>query len=114
MDSMVVCRFTNFAWAVDDYADMTAAVTGLPIDGQKLLEIGERIYNLEKLFNIREGLGPGDDRLPTRFSEPLPEGNSRNRVVHLDVMLKEYYERRGWDPQGQPTPATMKRLGLDA
>ncbi len=112
MDSMVVCRFTNFAWTVDDYAEMLAAGTGLQIDGRDLLRIGERIYNLERLFNLREGFTAKDDTLPPRFFKPLPEGGSRKRVVHLDVMIPEYYALRGWDTKGQPTKDTLKKLAL--
>lgn len=112
MDSMVVCRFTNFAWTVDDYAEMLAAGTGLQIGGRDLLRIGERIYNLERLFNLREGFTAKDDTLPPRFFKPLPEGGSRKRVVHLDVMIPEYYSLRGWDTKGQPTKDTLKKLAL--
>jgi len=112
MDSMVVCRFTNFAWTVDDYADMLAAGTGLPIDGKELLRIGSRIWNLERLFNIREGFTKKDDLLPTRFSTPLPEGGSRKRVSHAEEMLPEYYSLRGWDKEGNPTPKLLKELNI--
>ncbi|MHA1576717.1 MAG: aldehyde ferredoxin oxidoreductase C-terminal domain-containing protein, partial [Candidatus Thorarchaeota archaeon] len=113
MDSFVVCRFTNFAWTVDDYAEMISAVTGLDIDGRALLKIGERIYNLERLFNNREGLTAKDDQLPPRFSTKLPEGGSRNRTALLDIMLPEYYALRGWDSEGRPTKEKMNELGLE-
>ena len=112
MDCMVVCRFTNFAWTVDDYAEMISAGTGIELSGRDLLHIGERIYNLERLFNIREGFTAKDDNLPPRFFTPLPEGGSRNRVVHLEEMLKEYYKLRGWDKDGRPTKDTLKKLDL--
>jgi len=112
MDSMVVCRFTNFAWTVDDYADMLAAGTGLPIDGKELLRIGSRIYNLERIFNIREGFTKNDDTLPPRFSTPLPEGGSRKRISHVKEMLPEYYSLRGWDKDGNPTSKLMKELNI--
>jgi len=112
MDSMVVCRFTNFAWAVDDYAEMLAAGTGLPIDGKELLRIGARIWNLERIFNIREGLTKDDDRLPQRFSTPLPEGGSRKRISHANELLPEYYSLRGWDKDGNPTPKLLDELNI--
>ncbi len=112
MDSMVVCRFTNFAWTPDMYAELLSAGTGLDITGKEFLEIGERIYNLERLFNNREGFTTEDDKLPARFSQPLPEGNSRNRVSHSDELLPEYYRLRGWDENGRPTKATLDRLNL--
>ncbi|MBN2228030.1 MAG: aldehyde ferredoxin oxidoreductase family protein [Candidatus Thorarchaeota archaeon] len=112
MDCMVVCRFTNFAWTVDDYAEMLAASTGLPIDGRELLRIGARVWNLERLFNNREGFGKSDDALPPRFSSPLPEGGSRKRIAHIDVMLPEYYSLRGWDKDGKPTAKLLKELDI--
>lgn len=112
MDSMVVCRFTNFAWTVDDYAEMLSAGSGLEISGKDLLMIGERIYSLERMFNNREGFTKKDDLLPSRFSEPLPEGNSRNRVSHSNELLAEYYKLRGWDEEGHPTEKTLQKLGL--
>lgn len=112
MDTMIVCRFTNFAWPVDIYAEMVSASTGLEMTGHEFLKIGERIWNLERMFNIREGFGTKDDRLPPRFSKPLPEGNSRNRVALIDEMLPEYYRIRGWDAQGNPTKQTLEKLGI--
>jgi aldehyde:ferredoxin oxidoreductase len=112
MDCMVVCRFTNFAWPVDVYAEIISAGTGIELTGRDLLQLGARIYNLERLFNLREGLTAKDDTLPPRFFKPLPEGNSRNRVVHLDEMLKEYYKLRGWDKEGRPTRDTLKKLDI--
>jgi aldehyde:ferredoxin oxidoreductase len=112
MDSLIVCRFTSFAWSVDDYANIAAATTGLPIDGHSFLKIGERIWNLERLFNIREGFSSKDDTLPPRFSNPLPEGGSRNRIVHLDKMLPEYYTLRGWDEDGKPSKERLDHLEI--
>lgn len=112
MDSMVVCRFTNFAWTVDDYAEMLAACTGFDLSGRDLLKIGERIYNLERLFNLREGFSAADDSLPPRFFSPLPEGGTRNRVVHLEEMMKEYYTIRGWNTEGIPTKETLVKLNI--
>ncbi|MHA2358755.1 MAG: aldehyde ferredoxin oxidoreductase family protein [Candidatus Thorarchaeota archaeon] len=112
MDCMIVCRFTNFAWPVDVYAEIISAGTGIELTGRNLLQLGARIYNLERLFNLREGFTAKDDSLPPRFFKPLPEGNSRNRVVHLDEMLKEYYKLRGWDKDGRPTKDTLKKLGI--
>ena len=89
------------------------AITGIDYDVMKLLEIGERIYNLEKIFNIREGLGRGDDILPPRFiNEPLQEGFSKGSIVPLKTMLEQYYFIRGWDEQGIPKLETLEKLGI--
>jgi aldehyde:ferredoxin oxidoreductase len=112
MDTLVLCRFTNFAMSVDDYAELTAAATGFEINAKEFLTIGERIWTLERLFNLREGFTIKDDCLPSRFFTPLPEGGSRNRVVQLDKMLPKYYQLRGWDTKGRPTKAQLSKLGL--
>ncbi|MFX1539294.1 MAG: aldehyde ferredoxin oxidoreductase family protein [Promethearchaeota archaeon] len=112
MDSMILCRFTTFAFSVQDYADLVTAATDLSVNGKELLQIGERIWNLERLFNIREGFSAKDDCLPPRFSKPLPEGGSRNRIVHLEKMLPEYYRIRGWSSQGHPSKAKLKQLNI--
>jgi aldehyde:ferredoxin oxidoreductase len=91
---------------------MISAGTGIELSGRDLLKVGARIYNLERLFNLREGFTAKDDSLPPRFFKPLPEGGSRNRVVHLEEMLKEYYKLRGWDKEGRPTKDTLKKLDL--
>lgn len=90
-------------------------VTGVNINVNDMLRIGERIVNLERVFNIREGLTKNDDTLPDRFlKEPLPEGSSKGKVCKLDVMLDEYYEKRGWDKDsGFPTRAKLKELKLN-
>jgi aldehyde:ferredoxin oxidoreductase len=112
MDSLVLCRFTTFAFSVEDYADLISAATSLTVTGKDFLQIGERIWNLERLFNLREGFTAEDDCLPPRFSSPLPEGGSRNRIAHLDEMLPEYYKLRGWDTKGKPKKSRLNQLEL--
>src|SRR5450759_2713812 len=82
------------------------AVTGRGWTKEELFRVGERKVNLERLFNLREGLTPADDTLPWRaLHEPLPDGASEGRVVDLEPMLKEYYEARNWDRKtGHPRP----------
>ena len=81
-----------------------------------VMATGERITNLERAFNIREGLTRKDDTLPRRFlEEPIKEGPSKGQVVDLDLMLDEYYEARGWDLEsGFPTRDKLEELGLKA
>ena len=75
--------------------------------------MGERVWNLERLYNLREGFTAADDTLPHRLlNEPSPVGPSAGHVVHLAPMLAEYYEFRGWDAHGVPTPAKLAALGL--
>jgi aldehyde:ferredoxin oxidoreductase len=99
----------------EDTAELLQAATGWTLTGDDVRKTGERIVNLERMFNAREGIGRKDDTLPWRFlNEPLPEGNpSAGAVVELEPMLDEYYRARGWDVvTGLPTEAKLHQLGL--
>jgi len=112
-DSLVICAFAGWALGLDYYARFLKAITGINYDVIKLLEIGERIYNLEKIFNVREGLGKKDDTLPPRFlSEPLRDGASKGHVVPLETMLEQYYYVRGWDEKGIPKSELLEKLNI--
>jgi len=112
-DSMVLCRFSQFAMNPEHYARLLRAVTDIPFSARDLMDIGERIFNLERVFNVREGFGREADSLPKRVLEtPLPEGHSKNVTVALDPMLDEYYRLRGWTSNGVPTINTLSELKL--
>ena len=93
---------------------MVVAATGLRYESSRDLEqLGERVYNLTRMFNVREGLSRDDDRLPRRLLEvPLAEGPAKGRVVKLGDMLPEYYSLRGWNADGVPTEQKLQHLGL--
>ncbi len=113
IDASGMCLFTSFALDAQDYADLIATTTGMPIDAAGLLTIGERIWNLQKLFNIKRGFGRSDDTLPARLlDEPLQEGAPTGQVWRRDEMLDEYYSLRGWDAEGTPTREKLRELGL--
>ncbi|MFX1558444.1 MAG: aldehyde ferredoxin oxidoreductase family protein [Promethearchaeota archaeon] len=113
-DSLVICAFAGWALGLDYYARFLKAITGIEYDVIKLLEIGERIYNLERIFNIREGFKREDDNLPLRFiSEPLKEGFSKGYVVSLEPMLDQYYFVRQWDEKGIPKPELLEKLDIE-
>jgi aldehyde:ferredoxin oxidoreductase len=115
VDSLVVCKFVNMAVAEEFFARLLTAVSGVSYTGDDLMEAGERVYNLERMYNLREGFTRADDTLPKRLlEEPMPAGPSAGWVVKLEPMLKEYYQFRGWDKNGVPTPVTLKKLGLEA
>ena len=85
-----------------------------PSAAQDLSQVGARVWNLERLYNQREGFTAADDTLPERLlNEPVAEGPSAGFTVKLAPMLQEYYEFRGWDEQGVPLPETLVMLGLD-
>jgi aldehyde:ferredoxin oxidoreductase len=100
----------------EDTGALLQAATGWPVSGEEVRRTGERIVNMERLFNARAGIGRKDDTLPARFlAEPLPAGNpSAGAVVELEPMLDEYYRARGWDlDTGLPTAAKLAELGLE-
>lgn len=112
IDSSGMCLFTSFALGADDYAALLNAATGTEYDVAGVLEAGERVYNIERLFNREAGMKPEDDRLPKRLTEePIPDGPSKGEVSKLSVTLPQYYEVRGWE-NAFPTQATLERLGL--
>jgi aldehyde:ferredoxin oxidoreductase len=112
-DSLSVCRFATFALSPEYWSRMLAAVTGWDIGGEDLIKTGERIVTLERILNMKMGIGPDADCLPPRFTrEPLSEGPCTGEVVHLDDLLTEYYAHRNW-PGGIPSEIKRKELGLD-
>lgn len=113
IDATGMCLFSSFALGADDYADLLSATTGTKVNAADLLKTGERIWNLQKIFNIRRGFGRKDDTLPDRLlKEPLKEGAPSGQVWRGDEMLDEYYTLRGWDWEGNPTAAKKKELGI--
>jgi len=113
-DSLIVCKFVGYALGFDFYSRFASAVTGEDLNITRLMEIGERIYNLERLFNIKAGLMKHDDSLPERFlSEPLKEGFSKGITVPLNSLLEGYYRIRKWDKDGAPTKEKLHELDLD-
>ena len=117
-DILGTCKFFMYAGiTIDHWAEMLSALTGQNFDGQELLEISERVYTLQRMFNLREGLSRQDDAVPARaISQPRfgkYKDESGCAIRNYDEMLREYYTARGWDPEtGVPTTGTLKRLGL--
>ncbi len=113
VDSTGTCVFTTFALGPADLHAMLELATGAGYTEDEVIKIGERIWNLERLFNLRAGLSAKDDTLPRRIlEEPIPAGPAMGKVARLSEMLPEYYRLRGWDPQGVPTPEKLKELAL--
>lgn len=114
-DSTGVCRFHGWAVSPQDMFEMVNAATGFRYQNlSALTEIGERINNLTRAFNVRAGLSRRDDTLPYRLlKEPLPDGPCKGQVVKLEEMLTEYYKLCGWDADGKPTKEKLTELGLD-
>ena len=113
MDSLGFCNWLLMGLKFTNLVPMTNAVLGTQYKATDLLEVGERIWNLERLFNDKAGFIGDDDRLPDRFTkEPLADGPAEGQVSRLPEMLPRYYELRGWSPRGNPLPETLERLGL--
>lgn len=93
-------------------AEAVRLATGLPIYTGDFLELGNRSFNLERLYNLREGLSKKDDCLPDRLTKVPQDESQRDSLLPLDIMLPHYYAVRGWDEQGQPKKETLEKLGL--
>jgi aldehyde:ferredoxin oxidoreductase len=117
-DAMPVCKFPMSPPRPLSPGRLLSAlrfVTGWDISLEELIAVGERIFNLGRLFNVREGVDRTLDVLPNRFSEQLQEGGSAGEAIttqDLESMLNEYYDLRGWSPEGIPNEAKLKELGL--
>jgi aldehyde:ferredoxin oxidoreductase len=103
----------TFGIGADELAAMISQATGLPYSTEEFMKIGARIWNMERLFNLKAGLSAKDDTLPPRMlKDPLPAGPCKGQVSKLDQMLPEYYTLRGWDGAGVPTKKKLAELGL--
>lgn len=114
IDSSGMCLFTSFAIGAPEYAALLSTATGFKEwTADEIMVIGDRIWNVERLFNLKAGFTSEDDTLPPRLlKEPMPEGPAKGNVVPLDKMLPKYYQVRGWDAQGVPTNEKLKALGI--
>lgn len=114
VDALGMCIFTTFGLELKDFVEIANYCYGEEVfTNETLLEAGERIFNIEKLYNIKAGLTKADDTLPKRLlTEPIPSGPSKGQMSRLGEILPDYYKARGWDEEGTPTPETLARLGL--
>lgn len=97
-----------------NYAEIFSDLTGWRIDQFELMKIAERVWNLKRCFNVREGVSRKDDTLPKRFMEPVVSGPTKGQaVVNLNGMLDEYYEASGWNVKtGVPTKEKLEEMEL--
>jgi len=113
IDSLGLCLFSSFALGPDDYRDMFNAIVGEDWTTEQMLEAGERIWNLERTFNLKAGVRPEEDKLPRRLvDEPISDGPSKGHVHHLAELLPEYYKERGWSEKGLPSEEKLAQLGI--
>jgi aldehyde:ferredoxin oxidoreductase len=112
-DSAGICVFTTFAWTLADLQPQLDAACDGDWTMEKLAVVGERIWNMERLFNNATGFTAKDDDLPPRLkTEPAKTGPAKGLVSGIDKMRPEYYKARGWSAEGVPTKETLARLGL--
>ena len=115
VDSLGICVFTTFAWTLDNMAPQIDAACDGDWSVERLAEAGERIWNLERDYNMKAGLTAADDNLPPRLlKEAAKTGPAEGKVSGLDVMLPEYYQLRGWNKKGQLTDKVRKQFSLPA
>jgi aldehyde:ferredoxin oxidoreductase len=118
-DALMLCKFSQGIWnePYKEFANLYTLVTGIPITPTEMKVAGERIYNLEKIFNIREGWTINDDSLPPRIlKEPVPDGVAKGSLItedELQFLLEDYYAARGWTKNGLPTKKKLIHLKID-
>jgi aldehyde:ferredoxin oxidoreductase len=115
--SLTICEFGRSGVSYDTYRSMLAAATGLSLSEEEFLLVGERIWNLIRLFNLREGWTQDQARVPQRFKEALPSGVMKGHAFtdeDIAALLEQYNTARGWDDSGRPLARTLTRLGVDA
>ncbi|RLI18291.1 aldehyde:ferredoxin oxidoreductase [Candidatus Bathyarchaeota archaeon] len=120
IDSLIVCKFSRGTYykGIEDMAKLYTLVTGIEMTPEEMRKSGERINNIARIFNIREGLGRKDDTLPYKvMHQPITdEGPSKGAYVsqkELDLLLDDYYEARGWTREGIPTIEKLRELAMD-
>jgi len=118
-DSLVICKWTVYpcgGYKTRTLVDIVATATGWDFTMDELMKTGERIFNLCRAFNVREGITRKDDKLPKRFTEPLPEGPYKGEAFPKNVferMLDDFYRLRGWNRKtGIPTREKLEKLEL--
>ncbi|MGB9929913.1 MAG: aldehyde ferredoxin oxidoreductase family protein [Methanosarcina sp.] len=122
LDSLAFCPYSIFAINEETSSALLRAVTGMEILPAELLKIGERIWNLERMYNLKAGFTWKDDTLPARLFEKAsgnPVQNNKNEdrenelsKIEFETAIKEYYHYRGWNEEGVPTAEKLKELGL--
>ena len=114
MDSLGLCNWPLMGLKFKNMVPMVNSCLGTSYRADDLLAIGERIWNAERLFNMKAGFDGGHDTLPDRFlKEPIPDGPAKGQISKVDEMLGEYYNLRDWNKEGEPRPDKLKALELE-
>ena len=114
MDSLGLCNWSLMGLKFNNFVPMINSCLGTEYSADDLLKIGERIWNLERLFNMQAGFDHTHDTLPERFfKEPVTDGPAQGQISKVDEMLPNYYALRGWSETGEPRPETLEALELE-
>lgn len=117
LDTLITCDFARYAISDATYLELLAAATGHRLSLNELYQMGERIWNLTRLFNLKAGMSRAEEDLPARFKkEPLPDGPAAGHLftdADIERLLSDYYATRGWDQDGVPRPETLAALGVE-
>jgi aldehyde:ferredoxin oxidoreductase len=115
-DTVGMCKFSRHMFFLEGFPELIYAATGFDMSPSELMLVGERSYNIQKSFNVREGLSRKDDKLPYRVThDPIPKGVSKGSYVkeeELQKMLDDYYQVRGWSREGVPTKVKLQIIDL--
>jgi aldehyde:ferredoxin oxidoreductase len=117
IDSLGICKVPVLSiignYSLEMESKLIQTITGLDIPPAALFFIGERIVHMQKIFNIRQGCGPGDDILPELFlRSPIEKGPIRGRKINLAPMIQEFYRAMDWDENGKPKDSILRKYGL--
>jgi aldehyde:ferredoxin oxidoreductase len=113
--TLVTCRFAEFVQPLEQTVALLNAASGMDYDEEGFKRLGERLWNLERLYNLAAGIDGSEDRLPGicfEVPEGFPEEAKPLTREDFDKLLSDYYAVRGWDEQGRPTPERLEALGL--
>lgn len=113
ISSMVICYFAAHTLKVTDLVELINHATGQDFTAEDLLMLGDRINNLYRAYNYRCGIRREDDWLPKRLLTPMPDGGAAGKVPDLRFQISEFYQIRGWEPDGMPSRQTLLALGLN-
>ncbi len=114
LNSLVICAFMTDGGGMSftEIKELFNAVTGWGFSIHDLMDAGERMFTVQRLINIRDGYNAASDVLPSRMFQPAKKGFRAGKVPPFKILMEDYYTLRGWDGNGEPTPATLDRLGL--
>ena len=116
MDTLIMCRFTQVGKAVNvtNMVNWLNVITGWDLDIPEFMKIGERVFNLKRIYNSRLGISRKDDFLPPRFMTLKRTGEGlANQLPPMGRLLSDYYDYRGWTEDGIPSQGKLEELGLD-